>query len=252
MSRFEGRVAIVTGAAGGFGAEVSRRLAEEGATVVMVDRDGPAIAAAAATVERADAIAADVRVTADVERYVADTVARHGTVDLFFNNAGIEGRMAPMTEMTDEDFDSVIAVNVRGVFLGLREVLRVMKAKGSGAVVNTASMAAVRGAPTFAPYVTSKHAVMGLTRCAALEGAPHGIRVNAVAPGYIDTRMLRDLAAQTDPDDPAGALGGFGAAVPLGRNGTAAEVAALTLWLLSDEAAYVTGSLHLVDGGLNA
>jgi NAD(P)-dependent dehydrogenase (short-subunit alcohol dehydrogenase family) len=184
---------------------------------------------------------------------VQAAIDAHGRIDLFFNNAGIEGRMAPMTELSVEDFDRVIAVNCRGVWLGLRAVLRVMKEQSSGAIVNTASMAAIRGSATFSPYVASKHAVAGLTRCAALEGAPFGIRVNAVAPGHIDTRMGRDLTKQIDPEDPEGVYRRVSESIPLGRRyGTAEEVASLAVWLLSDEAAYISGSLHLIDGSLNA
>jgi len=250
--RFDGQVAIVTGAAAGFGLEVSKRLAAEGALVTMVDRAADQLKAEAAKVPDAIPVVADVSVEDDVEGYVARTVDERGRVDLFHNNAGIEGRMAPMTELSVDDFDSVWAVNARGVFLGLRAVLRVMKPQGSGAIVNTASMAAIRGAATFSPYVASKHAVAGLTRCAALEGAPYGIRVNAVAPGHIDTRMARDLTRQINPDDPDAAYAEMSGQVPLGRYGTAAEVAELVVWLLSPQASYVAGSLHLVDGALNA
>jgi NAD(P)-dependent dehydrogenase (short-subunit alcohol dehydrogenase family) len=187
-----------------------------------------------------------------VDGYVARAVEAHGRIDLFFNNAGIEGRMAPMTELSVADFDKVMAVNARGVFMGLRAVLKVMKAQRGGSIVNTASMAAIRGSATFSPYVAAKHAVAGLTRCGALEGAPFGIRVNGVAPGHIDTRMARDLTAQIDPDDPEGVFERVSAQVPLGRYGTAEEVANLVVWLLSDEASYVSGATHLIDGALNA
>ena len=251
--RFAGKVAVVTGAAAGFGLAVSLRLAAEGARVVLVDRAADALAEAAAAIENSLPVVADVSQEADVESYVQAAVARYGQVDLFFNNAGIEGRLAPMTELSLDDFDRVMAVNCRGVFLGLRAVLRVMKEQGSGAIVNTASMAGIRGSATFAPYVASKHAVVGLTRSAALEGAPFGIRVNAVAPGHIDTRMGRDLTAQINPADPESVYRQTAARVPLGkRYGTANEVAGCVLWLLSDEASYVSGSTQLIDGALNA
>jgi 3alpha(or 20beta)-hydroxysteroid dehydrogenase len=251
--RFAGKVAVVTGAAAGFGLAVSLRLAAEGARVVLVDRAADPLAEAAAAIEHSLPVVADVSQEADVESYVQAAVGRYGQVDLFFNNAGIEGRLAPMTELSVDDFDRVLAVNCRGVFLGLRAVLAVMKEQGSGAIVNTASMAGIRGGATFAPYVASKHAVVGLTRCAALEGAPFGIRVNAVAPGHIDTRMGRDLTAQINPADPESVYRQTAARVPLGkRYGTAQEVAACVLWLLSDEASYVSGSTQLIDGALNA
>jgi 3alpha(or 20beta)-hydroxysteroid dehydrogenase len=251
--RFAGKVAVITGAAAGFGLAVATCLAAEGASVVLVDRAAEALKEAAAAIDGALPVVADVSREADVDSYVAAALSAHGRIDLFFNNAGIEGRMAPMTDLSADDFDRVIAVNARGVFLGLRGVLRVMKPQESGAIVNTASMAGVRGSPTFSPYVASKHAVVGLTRCAALEGAPYGIRVNGVAPGHIDTRMARDLTAQINPADPEAVYRQIAASVPLGkRYGTAQDVASLVLWLLSDEACYVSGTTQLIDGALNA
>jgi NAD(P)-dependent dehydrogenase (short-subunit alcohol dehydrogenase family) len=243
---------VVTGGAAGFGRAVGRRLLADGARVALVDRDKDALAATAAELG-AFPITADVSDEAEVDAYVAAALAEFGRIDLFFNNAGIEGVMKPMTELAVADFDRVMAVNARGVFLGLRAVLRVMKSQdGGGAIVNTASMAGIRGGATFAPYVASKHAVVGLTRCAALEGAPFGIRVNALAPGHIDTRMARDLTAQINPDDPVGVFERVSKSVPLGRYGTADEVANFATWLLGDEASYVSGTTHLIDGALNA
>jgi 3alpha(or 20beta)-hydroxysteroid dehydrogenase len=248
----EGQVAVITGAANGFGLAVAERLAAEDARLVLVDRDADALAAAAGKLGGLPVVA-DVSVEGDVDGYVAAAVEAHGRIDLFFNNAGIEGRMAPMTELSVADFDRVWAVNGRGVFMGLRAVLKVMKAQGSGVIVNTASMAAIKGAATFSPYIASKHAVLGLTKSAALEGAPFGIRVNCVAPGHIDTRMARDLTAQIDPSDPDGVYRTVSDTVPLGkRYGTATEVANMVTWLLSSESEYVSGALHLIDGALNA
>jgi NAD(P)-dependent dehydrogenase (short-subunit alcohol dehydrogenase family) len=249
---FDGQVAVITGAAAGFGLAVATRLAEEGARLVMVDRAAEALEAAAEKLSGL-AVVADVSVESEVDKYVAAAVEAHGRIDLFFNNAGIEGRMAPMTELSVEDFDRVWAVNARGVFMGLRSVLKVMKPQASGAIVNTASMAAIKGAATFSPYIASKHAVLGLTKSAALEGAPFGIRVNCVAPGHIDTRMARDLTAQINPDDPEGVFQAVSASVPLHkRYGTATEVSNLVVWLLSSESEYVSGALYLIDGALNA
>ena len=248
----ERQVAVITGAANGFGLAVATRLADEGAKLVLVDRDAEALHAAAEKLGGIPVVA-DVSQEAEVNAYVAAAVDVHGRIDLFFNNAGIEGRMAPMTELSVADFDRVWAVNARGVFMGLRAVLKVMKPQGSGVIVNTASMAAIKGAATFSPYIASKHAVLGLTKSAALEGAPYGIRVNCVAPGHIDTRMARDLTAQIDPSDPEGVYRAVSDTVPLyKRYGTAAEVANVVLWLLSDESEYVSGAIHLIDGALNA
>jgi 3alpha(or 20beta)-hydroxysteroid dehydrogenase len=248
----EGKAAVVTGAANGFGLAVATRLADEGAKLVLVDRDAEGLKKAAEKLGGL-AVTADVSKEEEVDGYVAAAVDAHGRIDLFFNNAGIEGRMAPMTELSVADFDRVWAVNARGVFMGLRAVLKVMKPQNSGVIVNTASMAAIKGAATFSPYIASKHAVLGLTKSAALEGAPYGIRVNCVAPGHIDTRMARDLTAQINPDDPEGVFANVSASVPYGkRYGTAGEVANLVMWLLSDESEYVSGALHLIDGALNA
>ena len=249
---FDGQVAVITGAAAGFGLAVSARLAEEGAKLVMVDRAADQLHEAASKLSGLPVVA-DVSQESEVDKYVAAAVEAHGRVDLFFNNAGIEGRMAPMTELSVSDFDRVWAVNARGVFMGLRAVLTVMKPQGSGSIVNIASLAAIKGAATFSPYIASKHAVLGLTKSAALEGAPYGIRVNCVAPGHIDTRMARDLTAQINPDDPEGVFRAVSESVPLGkRYGTAVEVANLAVWLLSSEAEYVSGALYLIDGALNA
>jgi len=250
--RFDGQVAVITGGAAGFGLAVATRLAEAGASLVLVDVVADALHAAAEKLG-ALAVVADVSQEAEVDKYVAAAVEAHGRIDLFFNNAGIEGRMAPMTELSVADFDRVWAVNGRGVFMGLRAVLTVMKPQRSGVIVNTASMAAIKGAATFSPYIASKHAVLGLTKSAALEAAPYGIRINCVAPGHFDTRMGRDLTHQINPDDPEGVFRAVSESVPYGkRYGTAAEVANVVLWLLSDESEYVSGSLHLIDGALNA
>jgi 3alpha(or 20beta)-hydroxysteroid dehydrogenase len=249
---FDGQVAVITGAAAGFGLAVSTRLAEEGARLVMVDRAADALHEAASKLSGLPVVA-DVSQESEVDGYVRAAVDAHGRIDLFFNNAGIEGRMAPMTDLSVADFDRVWAVNARGVFMGLRSVLKVMKPQGSGAIVNTASMAAIKGAATFSPYIASKHAVLGLTKSAALEGAPFGIRVNCVAPGHIDTRMGRDLTAQINPEDPERVFRAVSASVPLGkRYGTATEVSNLVVWLLSPESEYVSGALYLIDGALNA
>src|ERR1700735_5556633 len=247
---FSGQVAVITGAANGFGLAVASRLADEGARLVLVDRDAEALSAAASKLGGL-AVVADVSVESEVDGYVAAAVAEFGRIELFFNNAGIEGRMAPMTELSVADFDRVWAVNGRGVFMGLRAVLSVMKPQQSGVIVNPASKAAIKGAATFSPYIASKHAVLGLSKSAALEAAEYDIRVNCVAPGHFDTRMGRDLTHQIHPYDPGGLFRAVPQSVPYGkRYGPAAEVANLVLWLLSSESEYVSGALYLLDGAL--
>jgi NAD(P)-dependent dehydrogenase (short-subunit alcohol dehydrogenase family) len=253
MGRFDGRVAIVTGGAAGIGRAVARRLVADGARVMLVDLDADALSATRDEIGAAGSVVADVADEAAVGGYVAQTVERFGRVDLFVNNAGIEGPRVPLVDVSTVDFDRVMAVNARGVFLGLREVMRVLLRQGQGgAIVTTASQGGVRAAPRFSPYIAAKHAVVGLTRAASWEGAPHGIRVNAVAPGHIDTRMARALAASGNPDDPEAVMAEVSARIPMGRYGTAGEVANLVTWLLSPEASYVSGSVYLIDAGLNA
>jgi 3alpha(or 20beta)-hydroxysteroid dehydrogenase len=258
-ARFEGKVAIATGAAAGFGKAVATQLLAGGAKVLLVDWDAVALEKTLAELRaetdpaNVTAVVADVSSEGDVDGYVAKAVDTYGKIDLFFNNAGIEGKMLPMTELEVSDFDRVMAVNARGVFMGLRAVLKVMKDQGTGgAIVNTSSQAGIKGGGRFSPYVASKHAVIGLSRSAALEGGAYGVRVNAVAPGFIDTRMLRDLSSQINAADPDGVYDRMASQVPLSRLGTAEEVATLVTWLLSDDAAYISGTTQVIDGALNA
>jgi 3alpha(or 20beta)-hydroxysteroid dehydrogenase len=256
--RFEGRVAIVTGGAGDIGRSVAAALLAEGASVALVDANREHLEHVAGELRsvlpgRLLAVAGDVRREEEVEGYVRQTLEELGRVNLFFNNAGIEGPRGSFGELDPADFDRVIAVNVRGVFLGLHFVLPVLERQGAGgSVVNTASMAGLKGAARFSPYIASKHAVIGLTRSAALEAAAYGVRVNAIAPGYIDTRMLRALDAAASPDDPEAARERRNQQVPMRRTGSADEVARLVLWLFGDDSSYVTGSVQVIDGGLMA
>ncbi len=253
---FTGKVALITGAANGIGRAAAVGFARHGARVVAVDRDASGAQATAGIIRQhgGDAIhvAADVTRADDVRGYVAAAVESYGTIDCFFNNAGIEGAVAPIAEYDEAVFDAVIAVNLKGVFLGLRHVLPVMIGQGSGAVVNTASIAGLLGAPGMPAYVASKHAVLGLTKCAAGEVGNKGIRVNAVCPGPIDTRMIEDLQRQMNPEDPRAVKASYEAAIPLERYGTADEVANVVLFLCSDLASNVTGAQYTVDGGRTA
>ena len=253
---FNGKVALITGAGNGIGRATALAFASYKAKVVVVDRDGPGAERTAGTIKQqggdALAVTADVTKSADVQAYVKATLDAYGRIDCFFNNAGIEGKLAPTAEYDEAMFDQVLAVNVKGVFLGLRYVLPVMIAKKSGAIVNTASIAGLVGSPNMPAYVASKHAVIGLTKTASGEVARSGIRVNAICPGPIDTRMIHSLEAQIDPADPASVARRYQSALPLGRYGTPEEIANVVLFLCSDLASNITGAQYVIDGGRTA
>lgn len=253
---FTGKVALVTGGGNGIGRAAAAAFARRGARVVVVDRDGAAAEATAGIIRQqageALAVTADVTKSDQVKAYVKAAIDKFGRIDCFFNNAGIEGKVTPTAEYDEAVFDAVLGVNVKGVFLGLRHVLPEMIRQGSGAVVNTASVAGLVGTPGMPAYVASKHAVIGLTKTAAGEVARQGIRVNAVCPGPVDTRMIHALEAQISPADPAGMSERYQAAQPTGRYTTVEEIANMVLFLCSDLASNTTGGQFVVDGGRTA
>jgi NAD(P)-dependent dehydrogenase (short-subunit alcohol dehydrogenase family) len=250
---------VVTGAAGEIGAACCRRLLDAGHRVLAVDVDevaGKALVESAPIDERIRFVAADVTDEAAVQRYVAEAVSFLGAIDGFFNNAGIEGSVAPIPAYPIEVFDRVVAVNLRGVFLGLKHVMAAMAQSGGGAIVNTASVAGLIGVGGISPYIATKHAVVGLTKVAAVEGAAIGVRVNAVCPGPIESRMMGSLETGAmellDLPDQQTAKAGFTQLVPGGRYGTVDEVAAVVEFLLSPLSSYMSGSAIPVDLGLTA
>ena len=254
MGKLEGRVAIVTGGAGGIGAATAALFVREGASVMIVDREEDASRAAANAIggDRIASIGADVARPEGVDRYVAATLERFGGIDIVFANAGIEGKVTPITSYPIEELDRVLAVNVRGPFLAIQRTAPHLEARGGGSIIVTSSVAGYIGSPGLSAYVASKHAVMGLVKTAAIELAPAGVRVNSVHPGPIENRMMRSIEEQAAPGHGETVKQGFLALVPMKRYGTNEEIANLALFLASDDSSYCTGAAFLADGGIVA
>ncbi|MAM74639.1 SDR family NAD(P)-dependent oxidoreductase [uncultured Tistrella sp.] len=245
---FHDRIALVTGAGSGIGAAIARRLGAGGARVALADLKADAAEALAAELRDAGvevaAFAVDVADPDAVAGLVADVVTRFGGLHLAVNNAGIGGAEGPVGDYSIAGWRRVIDVNLNGVFYAMHAEIPAMLAAGGGAIVNMASILGLNGFAGSAAYVAAKHGVIGLTKTAAVEYSAQGVRVNAVCPGFIDTPLI----AHVEPE----ARRHLVRQHPIGRLGTPEEVAALTCFLLSDEAGFVTGSAHLVDGGWSA
>jgi 3alpha(or 20beta)-hydroxysteroid dehydrogenase len=256
MQRFEGKVVVITGAAGGIGLAAAERFASEGAKIVAVDLGSSDLGAVEERVRGAGSealtVGADVSKASEVEAYVRAATAKFGRIDAFFNNAGIEGWVGPTVDYPEEMFDRVLAVNVKGVWLGIKYVVPVMRGQGGGAIVNTASVAGLSGTPNIVAYGASKHAVIGLTKSAAIEFAPDGIRTNVICPSPIETRMMRSLERGMNADHPDAVKQQIAMNIPMGRYGEPSEVAALAAFLCSEDASFINGGVYTVDGGSRA
>jgi len=260
MVRLKDKVAIITGGSGGIGATTAKLFANEGAKVLLVDIDEESLKQTASDIgEAASYVAADVSEEDQVNLYTQAAMERYGKIDILLLNAGIEGPFKPLIEVTVEEFDGLMGINVRGAWLGIKAAVPHMINSGGGSIILLSSIAGLRGAAGQGPYVTSKHALVGLMRTAALECAGLGIRVNTVHPSPVETRMMRSIEAgaaqmvqqsgtSRTSEDVKQMISG---SIPMDRYAEPEEVASLLLFLSSDEAAFITGSCYSVDGGMN-
>ncbi|MCP4467075.1 MAG: SDR family oxidoreductase [Halieaceae bacterium] len=255
-ARFKDKVVIVTGAAGDIGRETTRRFAAEGAAVAAVDYQAERVRALATELQQEGmqviALEADVSREEDVERYVEMTCSDFGGVDILFNNAGVEGEAGDISECDLADFDRVMGVNVRGVLLGMKYVVPVMRTRGGGAIVNTASVAGISGASLISSYCASKHAVIGLTRSVAMQQGPNNIRVNAVCPAAMTGRMMTSIENKMSPGDADTVRDAVLGTIPVGRYARPGDIASMVTHLCSDEASFLNGGAYPVDGGATA
>ena len=251
--RLKGKNVVITGGAGGIGLETAKIFLREGAGgILLVDLNEDQLKDAAKSLEsdKVKYFAADVSKNEDVKAYTEKAIREFGKIDVLFLNAGVEGVVKPLTEYPEDIYDKVLDVNVKGVWLGMKHAFPHMKKDGGGSVIITSSVAGMQGTPNVMAYVTSKHAVNGSMKVAALEGAADKIRVNTIHPSPVDNRMMRSLEEGFAPGAAAEAKKGFEQIIPLGRYATNEEIANLALFLASDESRFITGAMYAIDGGL--
>jgi NAD(P)-dependent dehydrogenase (short-subunit alcohol dehydrogenase family) len=242
--KLDGKVAVVTGAGSGIGAAITDALHREGAKVVAADISGQQETVAKRLGDGCLAVHADVSKGADVQAMLAAATSTFGRLDILCNNAGIDGELSPLGECTEENYDRIMGINARGVFLGMRYAIPILVAGGGGAIVNTASIASQVAFPMMSPYCASKGAIVMMTKTAAVEYAPAGIRINCICPGVIETALVQRL--------PEKLIEGAKALTPLGRVGQPEEMAKAVVFLASDDASFITGATLNADGGYTA
>lgn len=250
MKRLENKVAIITGGAGSIGKITAKLFLEEGAKVFLVDSNEHDLKIVDDELEgsRIKYCVADVSKSEDVQRYVKEAVAEFGKIDIFFNNAGIEGVVKPLVDYPEDVFDKIMAVNVKGTWLGNKYVLPYMNDGGS--IILTSSVAGIVGSAGLSAYVTSKHAIVGIMRVSAIEAAPRKIRVNSVHPSPVNNRMMRSIEEGASPKHGKEVQKQFEATIPLGRYAEPIEIAQLVVFLASDDSQFITGTTQVIDGGL--
>jgi NAD(P)-dependent dehydrogenase (short-subunit alcohol dehydrogenase family) len=252
MKKLESKVAIITGAAGSIGKITAKLFLEEGAKVMVVDLDEESLKTIVKELnsEHVKYCIADVSKAVDVEKYVNETVELFGKIDVFFNNAGIEGDIKPIIDYPEEIFDKVISVNVKGIWLGNKYVLPQMKDGGS--IIITSSVSGILGSINLSAYITSKHAVVGIMRATAIEAASRKIRVNSVNPGPVNNRMMRSIEEGEVAGHAEEVKKHLENTIPFGRYAEPIEIAKLVLFLASDDSQYITGTTIVIDGGISA
>ncbi len=252
MKRLENKVAIITGAAGSIGNITAKLFLEEGAKVMLVDLSEEELKTAVLELnsENVKYCVADVSKATDVEHYINETVKLFGKIDIFFNNAGIEGDIKPIIDYPEEVFDKVIAVNVKGIFLGNKYALPQMNDGAS--IILTSSVSGILGSVNLSAYIISKHAVVGIMRATAIEAASRKIRVNSVHPGPVNNRMMRSIEEGEVPGHAEEVKRHLETTIPFGRYAEPIEIANLVLFLASDDSQYITGTTHVIDGGISA